>query len=118
VRVASIGLMLALLAGASQASAQSRPAPFPTFEIAAQWQGLDPASPRQPDPAFQSKQSHSHALTGFLVGAVVGGALGWLFYNALCEAVDNNCYEPRVRYVLIGGATGGALGALIGSLSD
>jgi ABC-type nitrate/sulfonate/bicarbonate transport system permease component len=118
VRVASIGLLITLLACASRVSAQSRPAPFPAFEIAAQWQSLDPASPRLPDPAFQPKQSHSHTLTGFLIGAAIGGALGYLFYNGLCEAVDNNCYDSRVRYVLIGGVSGGALGALIGSFSD
>ena len=117
-RIFTAGLSIALLACASQASAQVRPLPFPTIEIAPQWQSHDAPSPRVPEPAFQSESSGHHIVTGFLIGAVIGGAAGWLFYNAICEAVDNHCTDSRVRLVLLGGVTGGALGALVGSGSD
>lgn len=117
-RAASIGMLITLLVSASQASAQSQPVPFPTFEIAAQWPVHEPTGSRLREPVFQSLQSHPHTMTGLLIGAVAGGALGWLFYDALCEAVDNKCFESPVRFVLVGGAIGGALGAAIGSLSD
>jgi hypothetical protein len=59
-----------------------------------------------------------HTVTGLLVGAGLGFAAGWAFYDTICEAVDNRCSDSRVRLLLMGTATGASLGALIGSLAD
>jgi hypothetical protein len=59
-----------------------------------------------------------HIVTGLLIGAGLGFAAGWAFYNTLCEAVDNRCSDSRARLVLMGTATGASLGALVGSLAD
>ena len=117
-RILPIGLSIALMAGASEAAAQNRPAAFPTLKIATEWQVGVPGAPLVSGPVLRLAPSHHHALKGVLMGALVGGAGGWLFYNATCEAVNNQCYESRVRFVLIGGAVGGALGGVIGSLSE
>jgi hypothetical protein len=66
-------------------------------------------------PAAEGKD---HTIGGFLIGAGLGMAAGWLMYNAFCEAVNDQCSDSRMRLVVIGGAMGGALGALIGSLSE
>jgi hypothetical protein len=63
-------------------------------------------------------EKKDHTVTGLLIGAALGMAAGWAFYDALCEAVNNNCSDSRARLVILGGAAGGALGALIGSLSE
>jgi hypothetical protein len=57
-----------------------------------------------------------HTVTGLLIGAGLGFAGGWWFYDALCEAVDNRCGNSRTLPVLVGAGAGAALGALIGSL--
>jgi hypothetical protein len=59
-----------------------------------------------------------HTVSGLLIGAGLGFAAGWAFYNTLCEAVDNRCSDSRARLVLMGTATGASLGALVGSLAD
>jgi hypothetical protein len=59
-----------------------------------------------------------HTVTGLLIGAGLGFAAGWAFYDVICEAVDNRCSDSRVRLVLMGTATGASLGALIGSLAE
>src|SRR5687768_13431454 len=56
-----------------------------------------------------------HTVTGLLIGAGLGFAAGWAFYDVICEAVDNRCSDSRARLVLMGTATGASLGALIGS---
>jgi hypothetical protein len=58
-----------------------------------------------------------HTVTGLLVGAGLGFAAGWAFYDAICEAVDNRCSDSRVRLLVMGTATGASLGALIGTLA-
>jgi hypothetical protein len=57
-------------------------------------------------------------VTGLLIGAGLGFAAGWAFYDTICEAVDNRCSDSRARLLLMGTATGASLGALIGSLAD
>jgi hypothetical protein len=59
-----------------------------------------------------------HTVTGLLIGAGLGFAAGWGFYNAMCEAVDNRCAGSRVQTALFGTAAGGSLGGLVGSLAD
>lgn len=59
-----------------------------------------------------------YTVTGLLIGAGLGFAAGWAFYNAICEAVDNRCSDSRVRLVVLGTAAGASVGALIGSLAD
>jgi hypothetical protein len=48
----------------------------------------------------------------------VGFAAGWAFYDAMCEAVDNNCSDSRVSLVVLGTGAGAGLGALLGSLAN
>jgi hypothetical protein len=60
----------------------------------------------------------NYTVTGLLIGAGLGFAAGWAFYDVICEAVDNRCSDSRARLVLMGTATGASLGALIGSLAD
>lgn len=69
-----------------------------------------------PDSVVPKRKDHT--VTGLLVGAGLGFAAGWGFYNAMCEAVDNECDGSRVRSALVGSAFLGSLGALIGSLAD
>jgi hypothetical protein len=59
-----------------------------------------------------------HTVTGLLIGAGLGFAAGWAFYDMICEAVDHRCSDSRARLLLMGTGTGASLGALIGSLAD
>jgi hypothetical protein len=59
-----------------------------------------------------------HTVTGLLIGAGLGFAAGWAFYDTICEAVDNHCSDSRAGLVMMGTATGAGLGALIGALAD
>lgn len=69
-----------------------------------------------PDSVVPERKDHT--VTGLLIGAGLGFAAGWGFYNAMCEAVDNECSGSPVLSALIGSAFVGSLGALIGSLAD
>jgi hypothetical protein len=69
-----------------------------------------------PDSVVPKRKDHT--ITGLLVGAGLGFAAGWGFYNAMCEAVDNECSGSRVRSALVGSALVGSLGALIGSVAE
>jgi hypothetical protein len=59
-----------------------------------------------------------YTVTGLLIGAGLGFAAGWAFYNTICEAVDNRCGDSRAGLLMMGTATGAGLGALIGSLAE
>jgi hypothetical protein len=65
-----------------------------------------------------SQPKKDHTFTGLVIGAGVGFLGGWAFYNAMCEAVDNNCGDSRVRSLVFGTVGGAALGSLIGSLVE
>ena len=69
-----------------------------------------------PDSVVPERKDHT--VTGLLIGGGLGFAAGWGFYNAMCEAVDNECSGSRVQSALVGSAVAGSLGALIGSLAD
>jgi len=69
-----------------------------------------------PDSVVSGRKDHT--VTGLLIGAGLGFAAGWAFYDTICEAVDNRCSDSRVGLVLMGTATGAGLGALIGGLAD
>ena len=83
---------------------------------------FEAAEPSRPLPLSRfnasAAEGKDHTVTGLLIGAGLGMAAGWLLYNAFCEAVDDQCSDSRVRLVLLGGAAGGALGALLGSLAE
>ena len=55
---------------------------------------------------------------GLIVGGGLGFVAGWGFYNTICEAVDNQCSDSRMRYLVFGTALGAGLGALIGSAAE
>jgi hypothetical protein len=59
-----------------------------------------------------------YTVPGLLIGAGLGFAAGWAFYNTICEAVDNRCSDSRAGLLMMGTATGAGLGALIGSLAE
>lgn len=69
-----------------------------------------------PDSVVSKRKDHT--VTGLLIGAGLGFAAGWGFYNTMCEAVDNECSGSPVQSALVGSAFFGSLGALIGSLAD
>jgi hypothetical protein len=59
-----------------------------------------------------------YTVVGLLIGAGLGFAGSWAFYDLLCEAVDNRCGDSRFRLVIPATAVGGLLGAAIGSLAQ
>jgi hypothetical protein len=79
-----------------------RPAPAPALFIL-------------PDSVARKKD---HTITGLLIGAGLGAALGYGFYNAMCEAVNNHCSGSRTVSVVVGAGLVGSLGALIGAVSS
>jgi hypothetical protein len=102
--------------GPSRAEAATRlrlAAPAPTIRT-------PPAPARNlvvlPDSVVVRRKDYT--VTGLLIGAGLGFAAGWAFYDTICEAVDNRCSDSRVRLLVMGTATGASLGALIGSLAD
>ena len=107
-------LLAALVAAPGTAAAQAEtPA-----QATARFRLERPASAQTlftlPDSVARKKD---HTITGLLVGAGLGAALGYGFYNAMCEAVDNQCNGSRTRAVVVGAAAFGALGALIGAIA-
>jgi CheY-like chemotaxis protein len=92
-RVALVGLLIAFLAGAGQASAQTRPVPFPTIEFASQWLNPNPARSTIPGPVVKSGD-YNNILPGLMIGAGVGVVLGYLFYAALCESACTGSPGP------------------------
>jgi hypothetical protein len=109
-------VLLALLLPAGSALAQGYAMPFPTIEAPSAWREVEGA--RGPAPGVSTAKGAHQTMTGFLIGAIIGGAAGWGFYNAMCEAVDNNCSDSPFRLVVIGASIGGVLGALVGSAYD
>lgn len=65
-----------------------------------------------------ARRKKDYTVIGLVIGAGLGFAAGWGFYNTICEAVDNRCSDSRAGLVLMGTAIGAALGALAGSAAD
>ena len=103
------------------AVAQSAPVPFASIKI----EPFEPEARADRTLALPSREAHSqvvkkkdHTAAGILIGAGLGLAAGYALYNGLCEAVDNQCSDSRVRLLVMGGVVGAAIGGLIGSLSQ
>jgi hypothetical protein len=78
-------------------------------------------APRVPEPLpvrVGSAEESDHTVLGLVVGGGLGFVAGWGFYNAICEAVDNDCNGSRLPYLVLGTGLGAGLGALIGSIAD
>ena len=67
---------------------------------------------------LHAAEKRDYTVLGLVIGAGLGFVAGWGFYNAMCEAVDNDCAGSRFPYLAIGTGVGGGLGALIGSVAD
>jgi ABC-type nitrate/sulfonate/bicarbonate transport system permease component len=83
--------------------------------------GLWQRATRVPEPLpvrVGSSEESDHTVLGLVVGGGLGFVAGWGFYNTICEAVDNNCSNSRMPYLVIGTGLGASLGALIGSVAD
>jgi hypothetical protein len=65
-----------------------------------------------------AEEKPDHTVLGLIVGGGLGFVAGWGFYNAMCEAVDNQCDGSRMPYLVVGTGLGAGLGALIGSIAD
>jgi hypothetical protein len=64
-----------------------------------------------------SSETHSHTLTGLLIGSLVGAAATGLFLAAFCSDSDTQCGADEVgRAVLIIAVPPALVGAVIGSL--
>jgi hypothetical protein len=125
-----VGILLALAASAvilpataagqgpttGEAAAMARLHPAPPAHAAFARTAAPPGAALLPDSAVRRKKDHT--VIGLAIGAGLGFAAGWAFYDVICEAVDNRCSDSRVGLVVSGTALGGMLGALVGSLSD
>jgi len=111
-----LALSVSTLAFAASASAQQqelvpRPASSPLWT-------LPQPVPGAPPIRSATSEKHDQTVLGLIVGAGLGFAAGWGFYNAMCEAVDNHCAGSRVPSLVFGTSIGAGLGALIGYAAD
>ena len=104
-------VLLVASASAQTQALAPRPASSPLWE-------LPESAPRARPIRIETPDQHDHTVLGLVVGAGLGFAAGWGFYNAMCEAVDNRCNGSRVPYLVFGTSIGAGLGALIGSAAD
>lgn len=75
------------------------------------------STPISPLRSLGQAKSGDRAVTGILVGGTIGLVLGYVMYNGLCEAVNNQCSDSRVPMLMLGAVVGGAIGGIVGSLS-
>lgn len=67
--------------------------------------------------AVASSETHSHTLTGLLIGGLVGAAATGVFLAAFCSDADTQCGADEVgRAVVIIAVPPAVVGAVIGSL--
>jgi hypothetical protein len=121
-RSGTIGFLLAalLLGCADVLAAQMVASPLPSWRPGVRieprvrlWTGSADLSPH----SEAISRSHSHTLTGLLVGSLVGAAATGLFLTAFCSDPDTHCGADEVgRAVLIIAVPSAVVGALIGSL--
>jgi len=67
--------------------------------------------------AEANSQTHSHTLTGLMIGGLVGVAATGVFLTAFCSDPDTQCGADEVgRAVVIIAVPSAVVGAVIGSL--
>ena len=111
-----VALLFLLISAPDQGLAQLAPTPAAASARAALLATADPAS--APQIRIETSGHGRAALTGFAIGAVLGAAAGYAFFNAFCEAVDNQCEGSRPLRMVVGGLALGGAGALVGVLLD
>ncbi len=110
----AIGLIVPVASAAQQASSSVmvRERTFATWAPpllgGTEAEGLEPIA----------ADGRDHTVLGFAIGSAIGLAVGYGFYNLMCEAVDNNCSGSRAGTMLLGAGLFGGLGALIGAVTD
>lgn len=111
-----VAVLFLLISAPGQGLAQLAPTPAAASARAA----LLVAADTGPVPRVRIESSgHGRAaLTGFVIGAVLGAAAGYAVFNAFCEAVDNRCEGSRPLRMVVGGLALGGAGALVGVLLD
>lgn len=116
------GVLLTLLVpgGADGLAAQSRATPFPAWHTELPTESTPRPSANSTDhlPGVMVKaETHSHTLTGLLIGGLVGGAATGIFLAAFCSDPDTQCGADEVgRAVVIIAVPPAIVGAVIGSL--
>jgi hypothetical protein len=110
------GLLLAvMLLGTAQILSGQALAPRLTSWRPARW--TEGAVRVAPVPRVASAETHSHTLTGLLIGGLVGAGATGLFLAVFCSDADTQCGADEVgRAVLIIAVPPAVLGAVIGSL--
>ena len=113
---AALALSAPALVLVTSASAQvSQPGPRPASSSL--WARPEPAPGALPI-RIETSDQRDHTVLGLIVGAGLGFAAGWAFYDTICEAVDNRCSDSRVPHLIFGTSIGAGLGALVGSAAD
>lgn len=113
---AALALSVPALVLVGSASAQvSQPGPHPA--PSSLWALPEPAPGALPI-RIETSDQRDHTVLGLIVGAGLGFAAGWAFYDTICEAVDNRCSDSREPHLIFGTSLGAGVGALVGSAVD
>jgi hypothetical protein len=112
----SHGLLLVVILGTARTLTGQVLAPHLTSWRPARW--TESAVHVAPVPrVVESAETHSHTLTGLLIGGLVGAGATGLFLGVFCNDADTQCGADEVgRAVLIIAVPPAVLGAVIGSL--
>jgi len=121
-RTRTTGVLLAvlLLGSVEVLGAQALAPPLPTWRPTPWTEATPPPWARNTDPFPRIEtrsQTHSHTLTGLLIGGLVGAAAAGVFLAAFCSDQDTQCGADEVgRAVVIIALPPAVVGAVIGSL--